>query len=901
MEKKAPKRFRPPEAFLRKQEGHASNAVKNVDTGHSQEGKPLDPVRYAKNCVVISCIEGAESDIVISQRHNVWATTRNNTKIAREMWEAYLSAKTKTPPLLVFTSFVTDGNRPVHGIALMQGPPDPEAYIEAQTFAGEAAKEASGEAAVPSNQDDEEEQVSYGSPWTEPGKYGEGFAVRWLIKCTDESTRIFANYKISKARDFTPLREVDALAVINDLKNAASLGSDYLRDDAGLLIFERIREIREREAAEAGKSDGPPKRHRKTATIEYCDGPGVVKNPEEASDTKLSPLYGRPDLEKLFEREVPSRDYYDPNLNSFSAYIYDQDYYDAQTIGDSPDGEGPLDAYNFFHAPVLRLYGVTMEGFSVCVQLRGFVPYFHITAPDSFVDRMIYDRKAFTDAVLDADHQDPKAGTPIYQVATNPSNTALCTAMKDSINKSLLKKLKFFEKQKYGYPYSVFDKETGQWTNVGGKGVEPPCHRIELVRKETMKGWRPHLRWVLKVYMTSTHFVKHAREILESGTFVWLLNSKGEPADGVTAQKYQIFEANIPYVLRYMIDVRLGGCSWITLPKTKYLRWEDPEKHNISRCDIEVIARWNNPIIHDSEDPAWSHHAGVRYIAFDIECAGRAGRFPTADIDDGDPVICVALSVFREHEEKKYRKIGDVLFTWGSCAAIKETNLLCYYTRRSTTPGAIERIREDLTSRSASHNRCGWSRLPDGTIAYWSPNDELTMLKQLFEFITKIARPQFLTGYNIDDFDLPYLIKRATYLGFPEFDSLGWIKSSRARINTKVFESKARGKRELCDIQLPGLVPVDVLKDVMLRWKLRSYTLNAVASHFLKDKDGNSNEVKADVPHQLIGPLWRDTDESRKMVAYYCWKVRLTSPSANPAKNCCLAESMEFSSISLCL
>jgi len=863
MQKDGPKRFRPPEAFLRRANTKGSAAVKHIDNGETIDGKRLDPARYAKNCVVISCSAGAEADIVVSQRHGVWATTKKNTDNARAMWDAYLSAKTKTPPLLLFTSFVKDGLRPIYGIALMQGPPTQDIYEQVRTTPGEA--EAVGtDADVDAREEVEEEERTYGPPWIEPGKYGDGFPVKWLIICPEGEARLPANYRISKAHDFSLAREVDAIAAINDLKNASMVGTDYLRDDAGLLIFERIREIREREAEDLGEG----KRLRRTVEIGYAEAPLAPAN-----TGKLPSLYERPDLVKIFGYDPPHIDYWDPTKNSFDVYVYDQDYYDTKTIGDSPDGEGPFDAYKFPFAPVLRLFGVTREGYSVCVHLRGFTPYFYIAAPDSFVDRMEYDRKAFTDAVLDVDHRDPKPGTPIHTVVTDRRNVALCTAMRDSMNKSLLKKLRFFEREKYGYPYSTYDKETNSWVNVGGLGMEPPCHRIELVRKETVKGWRPHLSWFLKVYMSTTHFVRPARELLESGSFVWLLNSKGAPADGVKAQSYGIFEANIMYVLRYMIDARLGGCSWITLPKDKYLRWEDPEKQNLSRCDIEVLARWNNPIVHEADDPAWSSHAPVRYIVFDIECGGRPNRFPVPDCDDGDPVICIAISVYREHEKKDLRKIGDVLFTWGSCAAIKETNVLCYYSRRS--PNEMVRIKEDLSTRGSAYNRCGWNRMSDGTIAYWSPQDELAMLKQVFEFITKVARPQFMTGYNIDDFDLPYLIKRATHLGFPEFDSLGWIKASRAEIKTKIFESKARGKRELCDIQFPGLVPLDVLKDTLLRYKLRSYTLNAVATEFLKDASGNSNEVKADVPHQLISPLWRDTDESRKMVAYYCWKVRV--------------------------
>lgn len=36
--------------------------------------------------------------------------------------------------------------------------------------------------------------------------------------------------------------------------------------------------------------------------------------------------------------------------------------------------------------PIMRLYGVTMEGNSVCCHVHGFSPYFFVSAPSGFND-----------------------------------------------------------------------------------------------------------------------------------------------------------------------------------------------------------------------------------------------------------------------------------------------------------------------------------------------------------------------------------------------------------------------------------------------------------------------------------------------------------------------------------
>ena len=57
-----------------------------------------------------------------------------------------------------------------------------------------------------------------------------------------------------------------------------------------------------------------------------------------------------------------------------------------------------------------------------------------------------------------------------------------------------------------------------------------------------------------------------------------------------------------------------------------------------------ILARWNQFISHAPEGE-WSKTAPLRILSFDIECAGRKGIFPEADID---PVIQIANMVTRQ-------------------------------------------------------------------------------------------------------------------------------------------------------------------------------------------------------------------------------------------------------------
>ena len=64
---------------------------------------------------------------------------------------------------------------------------------------------------------------------------------------------------------------------------------------------------------------------------------------------------------------------------------------------------------------------------------------------------------------------------------------------------------------------------------------------------------------------------------------------------------------------------------------------------------------------------------------------------------------------------------------------------------------------------------------------------------------------------------------------------------------------------------MEGRVQVDMMQVIVRDHKLRSYSLNSVSYHFLK-------EQKEDVPHQIISELQDDNDFTRRRLAIYCIK-----------------------------
>ena len=124
------------------------------------------------------------------------------------------------------------------------------------------------------------------------------------------------------------------------------------------------------------------------------------------------------------------------------------------------------------------------------------------------------------------------------------------------------------------------------------------------------------------------------------------------------------------------------------------------------------------------------------------------------------------------------------------------------------------------------------------------------------EFVTTVD-PDIITGYNVVNFDLPYLLNRASTLKVFPFSLLGRIKDERSVVSSTTFQSRAYGKRENKVINIAGRVQFDLLHVLLRDYKLRSYTLNSVSFHFL-------HEQKEDVQHNIISDL-----QVRNMA--FCW------------------------------
>ncbi|KAK4039821.1 DNA polymerase family B-domain-containing protein [Parachaetomium inaequale] len=328
-------------------------------------------------------------------------------------------------------------------------------------------------------------------------------------------------------------------------------------------------------------------------------------------------------------------------------------------------------------------------------------------------------------------------------------------------------------------------------------------HSVVMTMRENIYGFQGNVQNpFLKITVTDPKLINKVRTTIEHGDANYKRMWKS--ADG-TIMTYD----NIQYLLRFMVDCSIAGMAWVEAPAGRYALMNDKQ----SNCQIEAHVSYRDLIAHKPVGE-WSKMAPLRILSFDIECAGRKGIFPEANHDS---VIQIANVVTKYGDKKPFVR-----------------NVFCLDT---TSPIVATQI--------------------------LSFDKEAKMLSSWRDFLEKVD-PDIITGYNIANFDFPYLLDRAKCLkvdGF-EYWSRTRVKSAAKETN---FSSKQMGNRDTKATNISGRLQLDLLQLIQRDHQLRSYTLNSVSFQFL-------GEQKEDVHHSMITELFEGTPESRRRLALYCLK-----------------------------
>lgn len=246
--------------------------------------------------------------------------------------------------------------------------------------------------------------------------------------------------------------------------------------------------------------------------------------------------------------------------------------------------------------------------------------------------------------------------------------------------------------------------------------------------------------------------------------------------------KFKLYESNIIPFLRYLHIQGLDAVGWCKVATDKLVDFD--EFLQPAQTDYQYKVRWSDVHPIESTD---IHDFNI--LSFDLECTSEDGSFPQHK-RPGDKIIQIGMTYSKCSQTECYRKI---------LLSLKKT-------------GDIDGV-EVISCKSE---------------------------KELLLTFSKLIRetdPDILTGYNIYGFDFPYLHGRAKLLGIQtKFARLSRLKNHVCKFIEKDLESSALGKNKMFYYQMEGRVSIDLMKVAQRDYRLGSYKLDYVSSHFIREK-----------------------------------------------------------------
>lgn len=192
------------------------------------------------------------------------------------------------------------------------------------------------------------------------------------------------------------------------------------------------------------------------------------------------------------------------------------------------------------------MYGVTMEGNSVCAHVHGFAPYLYVQAPSNFEKSHLSEFKKALDLVLMKDIKNNR----------------------DNIQEAVLS-VEIVQKQSIHF-YSGEDKSS-----------------------------------FIKITVVLPRLLAAVKRLLDREIIMQNMNF----------QDCRCYESNIDFDVRFMVDTKVVGCSWITLPAgTWRLREKGKRPEPESRCQLEVDVAFDKFVAHEPEGE-WTKVAPLRILS----------------------------------------------------------------------------------------------------------------------------------------------------------------------------------------------------------------------------------------------------------------------------------------------
>jgi DNA polymerase elongation subunit (family B) len=386
-----------------------------------------------------------------------------------------------------------------------------------------------------------------------------------------------------------------------------------------------------------------------------------------------------------------------------------------------------------------------------------------------------------------------------------------------------------------------------------------------------------------------------------------------------------LYESNIDPFIRYIHELDIKPCGWISI--------EDYQvSDNETRCNHNITTNYKNVKSLDI-----NRIAPLLIASFDIECTSSHGDFPLpkkdykkvaqdltnvarngyeidksylvywlqciiakdVNIDDNLIINRIYLKKNIKFEdipkmiEKEAENIIKLL------NKVSEIDILDYdddddydNDKNKLTVGEINKLEDDINKllTSSLPPLFGDEIIQIGTTVHKYGCDDIiykniislntcdkiedcdvieckTEKEVIMEWKKMLAElnPDVLIGYNIFGFDMSYLWDRTIELGINDTFAMGLGRqiTKKCILKEQTLSSSALGDNTLKYFDMDGIVIIDLLKVMQKDFKLDSYKLDNVASIYIGDK-------KDDLKPRELFEKYRGNSADRCVIAKYC-------------------------------
>ncbi len=304
-------------------------------------------------------------------------------------------------------------------------------------------------------------------------------------------------------------------------------------------------------------------------------------------------------------------------------------------------------------------------------------------------------------------------------------------------------------------------------------------------------------------------------------TMKHFFDNKVVELEAVGRRKYDCIEVGIPPVLQFIESCKSKPCAIMRVPRVNL---QVSRRQKFSHCDLE-------------------YHCAVRHY--------HGGRIPFEFVDSDDlyPVVILSFDIEVRSAPNRFPEASN---------PENQVISICSTSKNMKTGETISSIHALQEFQKLEGN-------PSLKVQEWFEK-ESELLESFRDYIVFTVDPDITTGYNIHNFDWPYLNDRAQLLCGPtsRFWHLSRLVKTRCRMETKEFSSKAFGASGSREFTIPGRVDVDLYTYVKRNYKFKNYKLGYVSRNLLGKEKDDLTILEMNQCHDSNDPL------RRQRVHEYC-------------------------------